>query len=449
MKTDANGFASTILNAFRAVTRTTGRLLAAGVLTGGLTLATAVQADDVSLTGAVDGTESAPGADASCDSPSLRGQLWELITGPCCFCDTMPKSILTDTCLDQAYDCVQEWKKENCIPITVGAWNWWHVNNGGPAKSQYGYPGISGTYFYYIEADPEWEVCWGPFTKVGAHTQYRLRDGGDGFRSFYSTAFWFYELYAWGDTDFGRVKAGKIWKRFGLDWDGTFWGNVPYFDGFKLDPDWGIALENTPKFENGFKIDTFAQFFFHEDGVNGSIAGADPESVVGSNERNTGVVRVVPTWEFCDKSTLALGLSGLVGEVENETFVGDDEGTGAYAVDATYTRGNFKVFGELMQSFGRINPTRYVSGGPSNRITDALVGAHYTCGPVTYRLSYSAGFDDNPGGHQNLWVPGATVALTKNVDLYLEYVRWDVQGNAADDFIEFEDGFQIIINWRF
>jgi hypothetical protein len=403
-----------------------------------------------SLATEVDGSPEAEVASAVGAAEAAQpSELQEAVCCPGSFCDSLPKTVFGPNCIDDLYDCIQAKKKDYCLPITVGAWHWWHSNTGGPTKSGYGFPTISGTYFYYIEADPEWDVSCGPFSKVGAHTQYRLRDGGDGFRGFYEHAFWFYELYVWGDTDLGRMKAGKIWKRFGLDWDGTFWGNVQYFDGYKLDPDWGLSWENTPQFGCGFKVDTFAQFFLHEDGVNGSLVGADSESAVGSDERNTGVIRVVPTWELGDKSTLAIGLSGLVGEVHNEAFVGDSHTVSAIAADATYTKGNLKVFGEVMQGYGDIHPARYVSGGPSTRVTDVLVGAHYTCGPVTYRISYSAGFDDDPGGHQNLWVPGITVALTKNVDLYVEYVRWDVQGNAADEFIEFEDGVQIVLNWRF
>ena len=64
------------------------------------------------------------------------------------------------------------------------------------------------------------------------------------FRSFFDEKVWFYELYAWLDRRrLGKFKAGKIWKRFGLDWDGTFWGNVQYYDGMKLDPDWGVSWE--------------------------------------------------------------------------------------------------------------------------------------------------------------------------------------------------------------
>ena len=91
---------------------------------------------------------------------------------------------------------------------------------------------------------------------------------------------------------------------------------------------------------------------------------------------------------------------------------------------------------------------RYVSGGPSDKITDYLVGASYKTGPVTWRVNYSLGQDDNPGGEQEFFLPGVTIALTPNVDLYAEYVKWTVDpDNAAE--ATYEDGYQLILNWRF
>ena len=69
------------------------------------------------------------------------------------------------------------------------------------------------------------------------------------------------------------------------------------------------------------------------------------------------------------------------------------------------------------------------------------------------RVNYSAGFDDNPYGWQQMWVPGVTVALTKNVDFYIDLVRWDVYNNAnavaTNGHREIEDGVSFVINWRF
>lgn len=332
------------------------------------------------------------------------------------------------------------------IPITLGAWHWFRFGDDGPGSNGYGIPGLRGTYYWTVELDPKLKLD-GPFFKeVGIHSQIRLREEGT-FRPFIDDEVWPWEVYGYAKTTAGTFKAGQIWKRFGLDWDGVFYGNVAYFDGFKLDPDLGVSWEHTFKQSDNFKVDAIAQFFIHEDGINGSLAGADAESTSALREENTAVLRVVPTWTLADGSSIALGLSGSVGQIDSSIGAFDDT-YWAWAADVTYTKGNFKIFGEVTQGHGVINPVRYVSGGPSDKITDYLVGASYKTGPVTWRANYSVGYDDNPDGKQELFLPGATIALTPNVDLYLEYVKWTVDPDNAPK-ADYEDGYQVILNWRF
>ena len=363
--------------------------------------------------------------------------------------------------LDEIGHSITQSKECSGLPVTLGAWHWWHVNTGGPFPDGYGIPGLNGTYAYYLQADPEWEVNWGKVAKTGVYLDLRFRDGGDPFRPFYSSSTtWFDKAYAWALTDYGIFKAGSVWKRFGLDWDGTWWGPLQYFDGYKLDSDWGVSWEDTPEMEHGFKIDKYSQFFIHENNINGSLVGADPEGLIGSSERNTLVGRLVPTWELSSRETLALGISALVGQIENDPFVrltggavtypsNGDQVQAAWAVDVTYAKKDFKVYGEVLQSFGTSSPSRYTSGGASNRQTAALAGFQYTHGPLTSRFNYSVAFDDNPAATQHLFVPSVTLALTHNVDLQVEYVRQHVQGNAFLPMIEMEDGLQFLVHWHF
>jgi hypothetical protein len=151
---------------------------------------------------------------------------------------------------------------------------------------------------------------------------------------------------------------------------------------------------------------------------------------------------------------VALGLSATAGRLLNTRVPGsvtggEDEVISAVAVDLTVIYGPAKIFGEVSQGWGVITPAHYVSGGPSNKRATALVGAHYRIGPVTLRTTYSAGWDDNPSGWQGLTVAGATLAVTKNFDIYAEYVHWEVHGAAGDRYQLFENGYQLILNWRF
>ncbi len=348
---------------------------------------------------------------------------------------------------DRTFDRFDQFNKDHYLPVTLGAYSWFHVNHGGPNQNGYGIPGLQGTYFYYMDADPEISVDNRFVHKIGVHAEFRFRDTQDKFRSYFSNTYWFYELYGCADTDIGRFKLGKIWKRFGVDWDDTWWGNVQYFDGFKLNPDYGVSWEQTWKVSKKFTVDSFVQYFVAQDGVAGAEPDSMPETTTGSAEHNTGVVRVVPTLKLSNNSALALGMSASIGQIYNQARNGPDQTPKAYALDLTYTYDHLKLFGEGLQEFGVLNPDFYVSRGPSDRISDFLLGAEYKYGPATFRVAYSAGYEANPSGHQSLWVPGVTLGLTKNVDLLLEYVRWDVYNKLRVHSV-YEDGFQIVFNWR-
>ncbi|MGO8746480.1 MAG: hypothetical protein ACLQNE_10870 [Thermoguttaceae bacterium] len=71
------------------------------------------------------------------------------------------------------------------------------------------------------------------------------------------------------------------------------------------------------------------------------------------------------------------------------------------------------------------------------------------CGCFTYRFSYSAGFDDNPSGTQQIFVPGVTVALSKNAEFYLEYVRQEVRHSGSENFTTLENGVHLVLHRHF
>ena len=165
-----------------------------------------------------------------------------------------------DNLVDQAFESVLGWKNDLPVPIKVGAWHWYAWDLTGNNAGGYGIPGLRGTYWWEIIADPTIDLDDG--TKIGIHSNLRLRDG-DNFRSFFDSKFWFYELYAHVSTEeLGTLKAGQVWKRFGLDWDGVFFGNTAYFDGFKLDPDYGLSWEKTTQLDDNLSVDTFANSSF-------------------------------------------------------------------------------------------------------------------------------------------------------------------------------------------
>lgn len=332
------------------------------------------------------------------------------------------------------------------MPVTGGAWHWFHQSTIG-RPGGYGIPGLRDTYFWYFFVDPVYDPGGG--RKLGGHMELRLRET-DTFRSFVDDPVWTWELYGYiEDEELGTLKAGQLFSRFGIFWDGVFFGNAPYFDGLKLDADYGLSWEKTTEIHECLKVDSYVQFFFSEDQSNGSFGGADAESVAGYTEKNTGIVRLVPTWTRCDGSQIALGISFMAGQIESKIAL-PDEDVLAYGVDATYTKGPWKAFFEASRLHGVRNPRSYVSGGPSDELVNLWTGVHFTRGAVTYRCSYSNSIYENPHAVQNMLLAGVTVTLSKHLDFYFEYVNERVDGaEIAGQNGEFFNGFEYIINWHF
>jgi hypothetical protein len=384
-----------------------------------------------------------PAPEDRCLGVAADRSWWCTTPVECAACPTvcMKDPLFRIPCLDDCVDSFEQGKDASCFKLGASAYHWFNYQNKAPNDFTYGYPTAKGTYFYQFTADFECCTC---STKYGGHAALRARDQST-FRSFFEEKVWFYELYAWLDAGWGKIKAGKVWKRFGLDWDGTFWGNVAYYDGMKLDPDFGASWERTYEMNQRLSLDAYLQYFVEEDTVNGSIAGADPESTKALREKNTFVARIMPTLKLDNHQTFAVGVSGLTGTVE--AAAGGDTTLTQWAVDATYTWCGLKVFGEYAYSDGIQNPAHYVTGGPSKIYKDYLFGAEYKLGAFTPRVVYSHGDYENPGGSQDLLVAGASVELTKYLTFMFEYVKWDVKP-AAGGTVPFEDSLNFILNWH-
>jgi hypothetical protein len=354
-----------------------------------------------------------------------------------------------DNAWDKSYDEIEAWKKEHHLLFSVGANHWFHIDRDERIYGNgYGVPTESGTYYWYVGADSSFNVGDGFLKEIGAHLQFRFRDDAhDKLRAFYRDTYWFYEAYAYAKTAIGTFKAGEIVNEFGIPWDGTWWEGVPYFDGYKFNPDYGLTWDNVWNFSKVFSIQSAAQFFLSSNRVSGAIPNADPESTLGLSDRNKTILRVVPTWKLNQGMKLEWGMSGLVGRVKGPTTIRHDSMRSAFGSDVTLTWNNLTMFGEYIDGFGVITPSRYVSGGPSDRIDSLRGGIAYKYGPATFHVNYSRGWDHNPGGHQFVFDPGLNIQVTKNVTLYVEYVKWDVT-NRKGITAKYDDGFELIAVWN-
>ena len=133
----------------------------------------------------------------SCDDCTPSVECGELLDGcwsePVCrLLDPNATSLLgDDNLLDNTFDSVLGVRDRFHVPVGFGAWHWLHTDLAGTNGSGYGSPGLRGTYFWWVSATPEYELRDG--LSVGGHTEFRLRDSGDGFRSFFTHTKWFYE----------------------------------------------------------------------------------------------------------------------------------------------------------------------------------------------------------------------------------------------------------------
>ncbi len=363
---------------------------------------------------------------------------------------TLPPSVFPT--VDTWYDGYLAKKATWTVPLTLGGWHWWHADRDG--SFHYGTKDASGTFFFSLAADPTKIVTPGTgFVKsYGAHVEARVNDG-DKFRSFFPSRLWTYDSYLWAYTDVGTFKAGQVWQRFGLDWDDSFWGGTAYFDGFKLNPDWGLSWEKTRFVNDRLTVDTFAQFYFHEDGINGAISYADPESVPGLTREHTLNLRALAKYALAEGVKFEFGVSAQTAKITSDRRDIAAQRTRGVAFDASlrYTVRKdleLRVFGEWLRNSGAISPYRYVSGGASAVIVDTILGAQIHHGPITYRSEISTGRDRQPNGRQQITINGVTIALAKNTDLYIERVRWTVRPGYLPYDLTFDDGWEVVLNWR-
>lgn len=352
--------------------------------------------------------------------------------------------------LDAAYDNLQQWKKDNSIPISIGAHHWWHVDRSGYLYGDgYGIPGERGTYYYWLNFDPAYKLSGDGFLdEFGLHIQGRIRDSSDKLRGFYNSTAWTYEAYGYAKTDVGTFKAGQIVQDFSIAWDNSWYEGVSYFDEYRFNPSWGLSWNNTWKLSDSFSLDTTAQYFIQSDHVSGGLVNSSAATTEGLEERNTGILRLVPTWKLNEDTKLAWGSAVLARGIHDGGSDQDvDDSQVAWETDLTLTYKNFSVWGQYIDSYGVITPARYVSGGPSDRQNSISTGINYKIGPVAAHVNYSRGWDHNPGGHQDIFLPGLTFQLSKSLTLYADYVKWDVT-NSAGSTSKYEDGFNFALVWN-
>ena len=333
------------------------------------------------------------------------------------------------------------------MPVNFGAYHWWLIDTAGIGNGGYGAAGLRGTYAWYTLLSPSYKLD--EDRSIGGFIFFLGRDG-DNYRSFYSRKFWFLDAHvSFTDKEFGTLKAGLVRTKFGLENYLGFFGTAPYFDGYIYDTDYGFSWERTEEVCEDLSVETVLQFFVHDGEWNGGLANHDAERVVGLSERHTFIARVAPTWTLPDGGTFTAGMAVLAGEVDSDVPGFAAGNRAAWGTHFDYKSGPWQLRGQLLQIFGRTVPTRFVSGGPSNRITSFSTEAGYTVGPVTWRGMFTQSHDANPNARQTIWSAGAVFKVTPSFNLFVEYSDFTVDGHeTAGDFPVIQ-GVQTVVHWQF
>lgn len=140
-------------------------------------------------------------------------------------------------------------------------------------------------------------------------------------RSYSPSNVWLQQAYARWKTplDGLQLSCGLIYNQLGLFWDGAWFGNLPYLNGHKLDPDMNLELAYSSEASDGLGISAWLQASPGEDGLNGSFATnekvarlalgvPDPEVDTNLREALAARARVVPRF-VRDSFSIAAGFS--------------------------------------------------------------------------------------------------------------------------------------------
>jgi hypothetical protein len=272
------------------------------------------------------------------------------------------------------------------------------------------------------------------------HSQTRLRDTR--LRPFFPSNVWVQEMWVAYNvpTPLLTFRAGKIYQHLGRFWDASFFGNVHYFDGLKLDPEFGAEAVGTFPLGGAAVLELTGQYLAQSDRVNGALAERDIEGFEDSREEDgvaLGIRFSAPPASVAGRPVVtALGVSGLR---ERARWVISD---GAEPVDARLDHLAVDVevgvqplvaYAEWTRRSVEDVPLVARASPAGSRATYWLLGAQLSLGCLQLRYNYSRGRYDDARFAERIHQPGLTLKLTDGIHSLLEYDDWrrDLSGAGA------------------
>ncbi|MBV9079952.1 MAG: hypothetical protein JO102_02400, partial [Elusimicrobia bacterium] len=241
-----------------------------------------------------------------------------------------------------------------------------------------------------------------------------------------------------------------FYRNVGILWDDSFFGNVQYFNGLKLQPDYGAEAVKTQNFGDRFAMDWSAQFFPNNDKVDGSLNGRDVESDPNATMHNTSTFRLVPTVKFGEKSSLAIGLSGLHQQIVRPVLIGNSFSINQYAADATVTAGPLIAYVEGLKQNGELNDAAHPLSRPGyDTATYLLAGARYQVVKwLNARMNYSQARYKGQNAREEEYVPGLVFTLDKNSYIMTEFDYWIINPAVGPNVL-IDRSYNVIFGYNF
>jgi len=250
----------------------------------------------------------------------------------------------------------------------------------------------------------------------GFHADYRFRTTK--LRSFFPGNTWLQQGYVRYRTPWGEFKAGSFYRRVGLEWDDSFFGNIEYFDGLMLDPEFGVGFEGSHSLAGRLGAEYSLQYFSTNAPINGSLPGRDFVSQPGAHAKNDVTMRFAPVWHFNKWASLNVGGSFAQGAIDRDT--GPHNLRRQTAVDATLRLGPLLTYGEVLRQ--TVNGQVVL---PPQNATYTLTGIRWTHGRYQPRLNYSqANYHGLNGRREYILQPGINIRVAQNLTFIYEFDFW-------------------------
>lgn len=304
--------------------------------------------------------------------------------------------------------------------------------------------------FQYVPYDipgarPKFELYAFSVKLTGQHgpwnfySDYRLRTTK--LRSFFPGNTWLQQGYVGYRTSFGEIQAGSFYRHVGLVWDDSFFGNIQYFDGLKLDPEFGVGFEGAHKMSGRLSAEYSAQYFTTDARINGSLPGRDFLSEPGARAKNDATLRFAPVWHFTDDVSLTVGGSYARGTIERDG--GFHNTRWQYAGDATLQWRGLLAYGEVLNQM-----VNGVVIQPPQNATYTLVGTRWVRGRFQPRLNYSnANYHGFNRRREYIVQPGITVRLDDGFSFIYEYDYWKQNSTPTPMFIDKSLNFVLLYHF--